>query len=318
MDEFKRIVCPIGFSESSNVALNTAVKFASLSKGKVALVHIVHDPWSEIYKTEASGRMGPKEAQDQAEKMLREFAKENAAGVDCDFYVECILDGRPGRGVANFARFYGADLIIMAEGQSAGLIRSRSGELTESIMKRAHCSVLTLRSYELFEESVLRDKKVLVVDDEPDVLESVSEILDMCKVHTASSFEKAVEFLGRYKYDIVILDIMGVNGFGLLEKCVELGFPAVMFTAHALTPEAIEQSMKLGAVFLLPKDRMTDLQEFLEEVVIGGGKPFWNRLFDRLDFYFENRFGANWKDVKALVKVLEKDTSNNSLPKSEE
>jgi len=28
MDEFKRIVCPIGFSESSKVALNTAVKFA--------------------------------------------------------------------------------------------------------------------------------------------------------------------------------------------------------------------------------------------------------------------------------------------------
>jgi len=76
--------------------------------------------------------------------------------------------------------------------------------------------------------------------------------------------------------------------------------------------------MKLGAVFLLPKDRMTDLQEFLEEVVIGGGKPFWNRLFDRLDFYFENRFGANWKDVKALVNVLEKDISKNSPPKSEE
>ena len=179
MDEFKRIVCPIGFSKSSNVVLNIALKFASLSKGKVALVHIVHDPWSEIYNTEASGRMGPKEAQGQAEKMLREFAKKNAAGVDFDFYVECILDGRPGRGVTNFARFYGADLIIMAEGQSAVLIRSRSGEFAESIMKRAHCSVLTLRSYELFEESVLKGKKVLVVDDEPDVLESVSEILDM-------------------------------------------------------------------------------------------------------------------------------------------
>ena len=80
MDEFKRIVCPIGFSQSSKVALNTAVKFASLSKGRVALVHIVHDPWSEIYKTEAFGRRGPKEAQGQAEKMVREFAKENAAG----------------------------------------------------------------------------------------------------------------------------------------------------------------------------------------------------------------------------------------------
>jgi hypothetical protein len=80
-----------------------------------------------------------------------------------------------------------------------------------------------------------------------------------------------------------------------------------MFTAHSLTPEAIEQSIKLGAAFLLPKDRIADLQEFLEEVVIGGGKPFWNRFFDRLDFYFQNRFGSNWDDVKKLVKILEKD-----------
>ena len=167
-------------------------------------------------------------------------------------------------------------------------------------------------------EKMLKGRKILIVDDEKDILDSLIELLDMCRIDTATTFEEGKRLLENETYEVAILDIMGVKGFELLEKCVELGFPAVMFTAHALTPEAIEQSMKLGAVFLLPKDRMMDLQEFLEEVVVGGGKPFWNRFFDRLDFYFENRFGANWKDVKALVKVLEKDISKNSLPKSEE
>lgn len=308
-DDFKRIVCPVDFSETSKIALRTALDFAKRSKGKVALVHIVHDPWADVYKTEAFGRLGPKEAQERAEEMLRDFASENAAGAECEFYVECILDGRPGRGVTNFARFFGADLVILTESKGSGLKRSRSWGFSGSIMRRAHCSVLLLRSYEVFEESVLKDKQILVVDDEQDVLDTVSDILDMCKLHTASNYERALEFLSRYKYDVVILDIMGVSGFDLLKKCVELGFPAVMLTAHALSIESIKEAMKLVAVFLLPKERMMDLQEYLEEVVIGGGKPIWGSMFDRMDSYFERKFGRSWEEVKSQLKSLEKEIS---------
>ena len=82
-------------------------------------------------------------------------------------------------------------------------------------------------------ESPLKDKVVLVVDDEPDVLETVADELDMCIVHKAKDYDTGLQYLLSYTYDVVILDIMGVNGFELLKTSVERGFPSVMLTAHA-------------------------------------------------------------------------------------
>ena len=70
----------------------------------------------------------------------------------------------------------------------------------------------------------------------------------MCRVHKAVDYNTAVQHLLGYTYDIVILDIMGVNGFELLKTSVFRGFPTVMLTAHALTQEALKKSIKLGAV----------------------------------------------------------------------
>jgi DNA-binding NtrC family response regulator len=131
-------------------------------------------------------------------------------------------------------------------------------------------------------KSPLEEKIILVVDDEPDVLETVGEILDMCLLYKAKSYEEGMEYLRGYTIDIAILDIMGVNGFELLKRSVDKGIPTLMLTAHALTPEALKKSMKLGAVTFLPKEKISDLQEFLEEVVLRGGKPIWIKFFDQL------------------------------------
>ncbi len=74
-------------------------------------------------------------------------------------------------------------------------------------------------------ESPLKDKAVLVVDDEPDILQTIEEMLDMCQVHKAADYDSAIQHLISYTYDIVILDIMGVNGFELLKTSVSRGFP---------------------------------------------------------------------------------------------
>jgi CheY-like chemotaxis protein len=156
-------------------------------------------------------------------------------------------------------------------------------------------------------KSPLKDKVVLVVDDEPDVLESVEEELDMCLIHTARDYETALQYLLTHNYDIVILDIMGVNGFDLLKKAVSRGFPTVMLTAHALSPESLKKSIKLGAVSFLPKERISDLQSYLEEVVMGAGKHLWKRLFDRMGGYFDRKFGPDWKERDRFFKEFEKE-----------
>ena len=156
-------------------------------------------------------------------------------------------------------------------------------------------------------ESPLKDKVVLVVDDEPDVLETVAEELDMCLVHKAGDYDTALQYLLSYTYDIVILDIMGVNGFELLKNAVSRGFPTVMLTAHALSPESLKKSIKLGAVSFLPKEKTSELTSFLEDVVLGRGKPVWQKLFDRLGNYFNKRFGPDWKEKDKFFKEFEEE-----------
>jgi CheY-like chemotaxis protein len=158
----------------------------------------------------------------------------------------------------------------------------------------------------------LKDKVVLVVDDERDVLETVADELDTSVVHKALDFETGKQYLLSYTYDVVILDIMGVNGFELLKVSVSRGFPTVMLTAHALTPEALKKSIRLGAVTFLPKERIADLRGFLEEVVMNGDKPLWIRFFDQLSGYFNKRFGPDWKEKDRFFQEFEE-----SLRKSE-
>lgn len=154
-------------------------------------------------------------------------------------------------------------------------------------------------------DSHLKDKVILVVDDEPDVLETVEEELDMCLMHKAADYDTALQYLLSYTYDIVILDIMGVNGFELLKTAVSRGFPTVMLTAHALSPESLKKSIKLGAVSFLPKEKISELRSYLEDVVLGEGKPVWTKLFDKLGGYFEKRFGPDWKERDKFFQEFE-------------
>ena len=156
-------------------------------------------------------------------------------------------------------------------------------------------------------ESLLKDKVVLAVDDEPDVLEAIEEELDMCLLNKARDYNTAIQYLASYTYDIVILDIMGVNGFELLKDSVSRGFPTVMLTAHALSPESLKKSIKLGAVSFLPKEKLSELKLYLEDVVLGGGKPVWLKLFDRLGNYYDERFGPAWREKDRFFKEFEEE-----------
>jgi DNA-binding response OmpR family regulator len=123
----------------------------------------------------------------------------------------------------------------------------------------------------------LTGKKVLVVDDEPDVVETAKALLPMCEVKGATSFSEARELLEKENFDLAILDIMGVDGYALLEVSNRRGVIAVMLTAHALSPENIVKSFKGGAASYLPKDELANLAVFLSEVLEDKdkGKHFW-------------------------------------------
>ena len=102
-------------------------------------------------------------------------------------------------------------------------------------------------------ESPLKGKIVLAVDDEPDVLDTLEALLDMCQVVKKTNYDDAVEYLNTGSPDLAILDIMGVNGFELLKLCVAKKIDAVMLTAHAFSVESLKKYLDLGARANLPK-----------------------------------------------------------------
>jgi hypothetical protein len=99
------------------------------------------------------------------------------------------------------------------------------------------------------------------------------------------------------------LDIMGVNGFELLKNAVLRDFPAVMLTAHAVTPEALKKSIELGAVSFFPKEMMPALKGLIEEVVLGGGKRlWWLHSLKKTGPYFDRKFGSDWNEKDKFFK----------------
>ncbi len=147
-------------------------------------------------------------------------------------------------------------------------------------------------------EKMLRGKRVLIVDDEPDVLELLTELLDMCKVDPASSFEEAKELLENNYYHVAVLDIMGVQGYELLEIANEREIPALMLTAHAISEEHLKKSIEKGASFYAPKDEISKIATFLADVLEARDKErnVWAKWYERLSGFCDRRFGPKWRD----------------------
>ncbi|MFH1487368.1 MAG: response regulator [Pseudomonadota bacterium] len=149
---------------------------------------------------------------------------------------------------------------------------------------------------------VLDGKRLLIVDDEGDILETLRSLLDMCRIDTAVNFEDAKRLLDRqdHDYDAAILDIMGVGGYNLLEITKEKGVPTLMLTAHALTPDDFVRSVRGGAKGYIPKEKMGDIATYVADLIRGSENNIEKHgsWFTRLRSFYERAFGSDWYTKK--------------------
>lgn len=151
---------------------------------------------------------------------------------------------------------------------------------------------------------ILAGKAILIVDDEPDILESLEELLDMCVIDSAPDFDTARGFLKSKSYDGAILDLMGVNGLELMELTYEIGTPALILTAHALSSKNLVKTLRGGAYAYIPKHEMANISEYLSEMIEASemldakekGREKPNKWFKKLASFFDKAFGPSWKD----------------------
>ncbi|CAB1056899.1 hypothetical protein D1BOALGB6SA_1638 [Olavius sp. associated proteobacterium Delta 1] len=109
--------------------------------------------------------------------------------------------------------------------------------------------------------------KLLIVDDEEDFLNSISERLGMrdFDVTTASEGKLAVKIAKKGKFDVAILDIRmpGMDGIQLLQilKKKHKFLEVIMLSGHGAIDSAVEAT-KLGAYSFLEKPY--DFEKLLE------------------------------------------------------
>jgi DNA-binding response OmpR family regulator len=123
--------------------------------------------------------------------------------------------------------------------------------------------------------------KVLVVDDEEDVLRFISDALSHEGIEVVTAFDglSALDMAGSEKPDIIILDIMMplMNGY---EVCQQLrNDPStadipVMFLSSAYTTDAVRIGRELGAVgYIVKPFAPAELVRSVKDVLRGEEPP---------------------------------------------
>ncbi|PRY65711.1 response regulator receiver protein [Vreelandella songnenensis] len=113
--------------------------------------------------------------------------------------------------------------------------------------------------------------KVLIVDDEPNIVLSIEFLMEQAgfEVISAADGEQAIERVGTDTPDIILLDISlpGMSGFDVLEalrsRPTTAQLPIIMLTAHGREVER-EKGAALGASAYITKPFST--QALVEQV----------------------------------------------------
>ena len=145
---FKKILCPLDFSKHSNRALDIACELARDNQATLTIMHayvIPSYPLPEGYVLASSETVA--EILSKTQQAMNEArAKAVANGVP---NVEIVMsEGAPFSEIVRAAREHGSDLIVIATHGRTGLKHALLGSVTEKVVRKAPCAVLTIRDAE--------------------------------------------------------------------------------------------------------------------------------------------------------------------------
>lgn len=159
--EFKKVLCPVDLSEFSLEALLLAVKVAGSSGATLDILHVIHNPFDEIYMTEITGSDPAlmesyatelqrrakilRATEDHAEVLLKQFSHGAVQQLPSPRVRYHVRKGDPFENILNGAEEYRTDLIVLATHGRTGLKRLVIGSVAEKLVRHAPCAVLTVK-----------------------------------------------------------------------------------------------------------------------------------------------------------------------------
>lgn len=142
--EIKRILCPIDFSDASEHAIAQAAVIAGWHKARITALHVCSPLHLSVPGLEPSGRAAATGDTD-TERLRKEAAAHceaaTAAGIGLDIVVDI---GQPASHILERAGSLPADMIVMGTHGTGGFQRLVLGSVTEKVLRKATCPVLTV------------------------------------------------------------------------------------------------------------------------------------------------------------------------------
>lgn len=149
MKEFKDILFPIDFSESSKKILPYVLTLSQAFGSTVHLLYVVRDLkyLTSFHVPHPSLTLIENEIAESSQKMMEKVCEEELQG--CPRFVKKILIGDPAHEIIQYAQEEKIDLIIMGTHGRKGLEKALFGSVAEKVVKNSPVPVLTINPYKV-------------------------------------------------------------------------------------------------------------------------------------------------------------------------
>ena len=147
MNEIKKILVPVDFSENSQKILRSALFLAGKFQARLGVVFVVQsfDDYSGFFVPHIPIAQFEEEMVLGAQKKMESFLAENI-GQEVPHEAK-VLSGDVAEEIIRYAEQGGADLIVMGTHGYKGLEKVLFGSVAEKVVKMAPCPVLTINPY---------------------------------------------------------------------------------------------------------------------------------------------------------------------------
>ncbi|HSN16249.1 MAG TPA: universal stress protein [Anaeromyxobacteraceae bacterium] len=144
--DWKRICCPIDFSDASRAAMEVATDLARRCGADLVLLHAYPVPGYTFPdgSVVASPRM-MQELADQAERHLATWRADAERMLGAPRVTVEKAVGEPAAEIVAYAKGAGIDLLVLGTHGRTGLEHAIMGSVAERVVRKARCPVLTVR-----------------------------------------------------------------------------------------------------------------------------------------------------------------------------
>jgi nucleotide-binding universal stress UspA family protein len=145
MISIKSILVPTDFSDTSKAALDYARELARMSGASLHLLHVVQDPFAQLWAVEADG-ISVRDVLERFVRIAKRQLDETLSDAERNTFRATLETrvGSPPQEIVDYAKKTGVDLIVMGTHGRGVIVHALIGSVAERVVRMATCPVLTI------------------------------------------------------------------------------------------------------------------------------------------------------------------------------